>query len=552
MAEKDLLKLLREKHPGEFTREQTDEMRALLGESKRLQNALARKLQFDQELAELVCGIDVPVDEIVEATEGRKAQVEKISTAVGIVVMVGLLGLLFFSGREEKTKVKEPASENVSTAPVKKKEPPKPREPESVAEKPVVPPGTEPAGTIVETKPVEVKKVELPPEERVAELIAPDRELSFEDTCFRELVDPLATPSRDTLRTWLEPAVWIKKDFRISERRINNRPLGALSGIYRLRPEWPAGGVLRLSLFEHQPPVLIHLWRGKEGVLLSFSPGGHMAAYRQLREGKEHSGKAGRLYGCQQVRLEPSPLDLVRGLDQVAFEIRHQEGYLLVMRGDHELMRAPVSGPPEEVYVEGRVSVSGICMYRGGPVPESVVVKTRGRAGRPGWALDAAALTKLDWKGELPEKTALGKDVGRGLTLSGEVENTSVDSFALIPSGKELFNEIILRLEDVTPGTAVFLGDEKGAPLFGIGFVLNKQTNGVISFVPPDDFNAIPREQNIPIRGQIVPMWGSGQWLKLAVGRDVLRLFVSNDGGHWNEVKTMQRKGTGYSRVPFS
>ena len=77
MAEKDLLKLLREKHPGEFTREQTDEMRALLGESKRLQNALARKLQFDQELAELVCGIDVPVDEIVEATEGRKAQVAR-------------------------------------------------------------------------------------------------------------------------------------------------------------------------------------------------------------------------------------------------------------------------------------------------------------------------------------------------------------------------------------------------------------------------------------------------------------------------------------------
>ena len=542
---------MRERHPGEFTREQTDELLALLGESEKLQNALARKLQFDQELAELVCGIDVPVAEIVEAAEGRKAQVEKISTAAGILVMVGLLSLLVFSGREEKPEVKVPDSGAAATAPVKKKEPSKPGEPDSVAENPV-PPGTEPAGTAPETKPVEVKKVELPPEERVAELIAPDRVLAFEYTCFRELVDPLATPSRDTLRTWLEPAVWIKKDLRISERRVNNRPLGALSGIYRLRPKWPAGGVLRLALFEHQPPVLIHLWRGKEGVLFSFSPGGYMSAYRQLREGKEHAGKAGRLYGCQQVRLEPSPLDLVRGLDQVAFEIRHQEGYLLVMRGDHELMRAPVSGPPDEVYVEGRVSVSGICMYRGGPVPESVVVKTRGRAGRPGWALDAAALTKLDWKGELPEKTALGKDVGRGLTLSGEVENTSVDSYAVIPSGKELFNEIILRLEDVTPGTAIFLGDEKGAPLFGIGFVLNKQTNGVISFVPPDDFNAMPREQNIPIRGQVVPMWGSGQWLKLAVGRDVLRLFVSNDGEHWNEVKTMQRKGTGYSRVPFS
>lgn len=551
MAEKELLKLLRERHPGEFTREQTDELLALLGESRKLQNALARKLQFDQELAELVCGIDVPVAEIVEVAEGRKAQVEKISTAAGILVMVGLLSLLFFSGREEKPEVKAPDSGAAATAPVRKKEPSKPREPESVAENPV-PPGTEPAGTAPETKPVEVKKVELPPEERVAELIAPDRELSFEYTCFRELVDPLATPSRDTLRTWLEPAVWIKKDLRISERRVNNRPLGALNGIYRLRPKWPAGGVLRLALFEHQPPVLIHLWRGKEGVLFSFSPGGYMSAYRQLREGKEHAGKAGRLYGCQQVRLEPSPLDLVRGLDQVAFEIRHQEGYLLVMRGDHELMRAPVSGPPDEVYIEGRVGVSGICMYRGGPVPESVVVKTRGRAGRPGWALDAAALTKLDWKGELPEKTALGKDVGRGLTLSGEVENTSVDSYALIPSGKELFNEIVLRLEDATPGTAIFLGDEKGAPLFGIGFVLNKQTNGVISFVPPGDFNAMPREQDIPIRGQVVPMWGSGQWLKLAVGRDVLRLFVGNDGEHWNEVKTMQRKGTGYSRVPFS
>jgi outer membrane protein assembly factor BamB len=132
------------------------------------------------------------------------------------------------------------------------------------------------------------------------------------------------------------------------------------------------------------------------------------------------------------------------------------------------------------------------------------------------------------------------------------VENTSVDSYAVIPSGKELFNEIVLRLEDATPGTAIFLGDEKGAPLFGIGFVLNKQTNGVISFVPPGDFNAMPRGQDIPIRGQVVPMWGSGQWLKLVVGRDVLRLFVGNDGEHWNEVKTMQRKGTGYSRVPFS
>ena len=43
MAEKDLLKLLEEKHPAEFTREQTDEMLARLGKSAKLRAALSRK-----------------------------------------------------------------------------------------------------------------------------------------------------------------------------------------------------------------------------------------------------------------------------------------------------------------------------------------------------------------------------------------------------------------------------------------------------------------------------------------------------------------------------
>ena len=325
------------------------------------------------------------------------------------------------------------------------------------------------------------------------------------------------TPGRDELRTWLDPAVWIKKNIRIGETRVNNMPLATLNGIYRLRPVWPEGGVLRLSLFNHQPPVLIHLWRGREGVRLSFSPGGFLSAYRQVREGEEHSGKAARLYGCQQVKKSPGLLDSVRGLDQVAFEIRHQEGYLLVVRGDHELRRAPMAGPPQEVYLEGRVHVSGICMYRGGPMPESVVVKAMNRAARPGQIFDAAALSKLEWKGELLEKTDLGQDAGQGVTLSGEVENSSVDSFITVSAGKELFKEVVLRFENLTPGTAVFLGDEKGVPLYGIGFALHRETGGVMSYVPPGDFNAIPWEQHIPIRSQIVPLWDSGQWLKLVV-----------------------------------
>ncbi|MCH2368223.1 MAG: hypothetical protein MK554_13555, partial [Planctomycetes bacterium] len=194
-----------------------------------------------------------------------------------------------------------------------------------------------------------------------------------------------------------------------------------------------------------------------------------------------------------------------------------------------------------EVFIEGNVNASGISMYRGGVVPQSVVVKARNRAGRPAQAFDAAALSKLEWKGELPEKTALGKNAGQGVTISGEVENSSADSFVTVAAGKELFKEVVLRFENLTPGTAVFLGDEKGVPLYGVGFTLHRETGGVMSYVPPGDFNAIPREQQIPIRSQIVPLWGSGQWLKLVSGRTVLRLFISNDGAHWNEVATMQR-----------
>ncbi|MFP6632074.1 MAG: hypothetical protein VCD16_05535, partial [Planctomycetota bacterium] len=554
MAEKDLLKLLEEKHPAEFTREQTDEMLARLGKSKKLRAALSRKLQLEQGMAETFTRIEVPVDEIIKEAEGRKAFITKISNAVGIAVVVVLLAFIILKnvgedevpppgpqtdlgGVENKPPQQVKKGVTAKPGPVKEETPPQPVEGPKEE--------TEPAATVVEKTEV------IKPEDKVADILFPDRVLPFEETCFTELVDPMDTPSRDVLRTWLDPAVWIRNNIRIGETRVNNVPLATLNGIYRLRPAWPAGGVLRLSLFNHQPPVLIHLWRGKEGVLLSFSPGGFMSAYRQEREGEEHAGKAGRLYGCQRVKKDPGLLDLVRGLDQVAFELRHQEGYLLVMRGDHELMRVPMAGPPREVYLEGRVHVSGICMYRGGAVPEPIVVKSRNRADRPKQVFDAAALSKLEWKGELPEKTARANDAARGATLSGEVENTNVDSYAAVPNSKSLFREIVLRLEDVTPGTAVFLGDEKGAPLYGLAFVLNKTTNGVMSFVLQNGNTGIPREQNIPLKGQVIPMWGTGQWLKLAVGRNVLRLFVSNDGRHWNEVKIMQRVG-GVEYPPFS
>ena len=548
MAEKDLLKLLEEKHPLEFSREETAEMLVLLGKSKKFRAVLSRKLEFEQGLAEALSRVEVPVDEILAAAASRAALVTKLANVAVIVVLVGIFGFIFLS-RKEQAPPNEAAKAGGSSA-TEAPAPEKPRKKEIPAEpaKPQPKPGEEP---VVGEKPPEEKKEELPPEERVAELLEPDQVLPFEYTRFRELVDPLATPDRDELRTWFEPAVWIKKDIRIGEQRVNNRPLATLNGVYRLRPTWPAGGVLRLALFEHQPPVLIHLWRGKEGVRLSFSPGGFLSAYRQVREGEEHVGKADRLYGCQQVKKDPGPLDLVRGLDQVAFELRHQEGYLLVLRGDHELMRAPMAGPPREVFIEGNVKVSGICMYRGGVVPQSVVVKARNRAGRPAQVFDAAALSKLEWKGELPEKTALGKNAGQGVTLSGEVENSSADSFITVAAGKELFKEVVLRFESLTPGTAVFLGDEKGVPLYGVGFVLHRETGGVMSYVPPGDFNAIPREQQIPIRSQIVPLWGSGQWLKLVSGRTVLRLFLSNDGAYWNEVGTMQRVLPGGLR-PFS
>ena len=544
MAEKDLLKLLQEKHPAEFTRQQTDEMLALLGKSKKLRAALSNKLQLEQALAETLTRIEVPVDEIIAEAEGRKAFVTKIANAMGIAVVVALLAFIILRNGgdaevdpapsqppREATKTRPPQeggkAVTVKPAPVQEETQPQPAE-EPKEE-------TEPAATVVE------KKEEIKPEDKIADLIFPDRVLPFEETCFIEMVDPMDTPSRDVLRTWLDPAVWIRNNIRIDETRVNNVPLATLNGIYRLRPVWPPAGVLRLSLYNHTPPVLIHLWRGKEGILLSFSPGGFLSAYRQVREGEEHSGKVLQLYGSQPVKRRPNDLDMVRGLGQVAFEIRHQGGDLLVIRGDHELMRMPIAGPPQEVYLEGRAHVSGICMYRGGEIPESIVVKSRNRAGRPKQVLDAAALSRLEWKGELPEKTARGNDAARGVTLSGEVENTSVDSFAAVTNGKDLFREIVLRLEDVTPGTGVFLGDEKGAPLYGIGFVLNKQTNEVMSYVPPDDFNAMPRDQSIQVKSQVVPTWGPGQWLKLAVGRNVLRLFISNDGLHWNEVNIMQR-----------
>ncbi|MCH2367849.1 MAG: hypothetical protein MK554_11645, partial [Planctomycetes bacterium] len=90
MTEKDLLKLLEEKHPLEFSRDETAEMLVLLGKSKKFRAALARKLEFEQGLAEALSRVVVPVDEIIADAESRAALFTKISNVAVIVVLIGI------------------------------------------------------------------------------------------------------------------------------------------------------------------------------------------------------------------------------------------------------------------------------------------------------------------------------------------------------------------------------------------------------------------------------------------------------------------------------
>jgi len=460
--------------------------------------------------------------------------------AVGVVLVGGLLLLVsgVFDGEENDAKPDQVADQDDPKQ--KKKKRPKGGKPD----KPVVakkdgsqPPDPKVVDPQTPTELVTAKQPNREPWEAGLDGIDPPR--PFEQSRF-EL--PVFGPDRqlpaDLLKRWLDAVPGER--LVIQDRNTQKGRYAAFDGLARLKAPWPDDAVLRLGLFDLQS-LRLTFWNGSRGVSLRYYPTvrpGLWAAFGVTREGESPRPKTSTLLTTDSGRHAGSGLG--------TFEVRHQNGMLVVMRGDMRLLTVPLLLPPKQVYIEGKATVSVLEMYRGEPATDDTNAPTPNVL-----ATDRPA--ELRWETEITDgdekiRRALnpGTESGTdwqtkfavGVTVSGSVDGT-VELISTSPTPIAMatrlqqsgLHEVVLKIANAEPGTGFFLGDANGQPLQRIGFYRDQKT-GQTTFGYAK-LGSVVEQLNVNPDTQLAAYAGPDQWLRLVWGVGTLKVWVSGDGVHW-------------------
>ncbi|MBI4606114.1 MAG: PQQ-binding-like beta-propeller repeat protein [Planctomycetes bacterium] len=337
---------------------------------------------------------------------------------------------------------------------------------------------------------------------------APAPPAAFETLRFEDLAGG-AAPSREALRRLLAPAGEGEHALSGGE---GERPPG-FEGLFALALPpggWGPDAVLRIA-FEERRGVRIHLWSGEAGVTLE-SPEGQRTwfAHAAVREGQAPRPS--------RTALAAADGGLHARAGGGLFELRHEAGSIVMSRGDVLLLAAPLDGPPEQVFLEGRASVHGLELARSGPFPLA------SPAPRPALLL-LERPAEADWRTP-PGSPAIARLEGGAAELSAEGR----EARAWIPlPGAAPFVEVLLEVEGAMPGTAAYLGAADGTPLEAVEVSRAEPGGAAIG---------------LRGRGRAAPALPAGerQRLGLAAGPASVAVLVSGDGLLWGVALAAPRR----------
>jgi outer membrane protein assembly factor BamB len=339
----------------------------------------------------------------------------------------------------------------------------------------------------------------------------------FAAAAFRPFLTSKATPSKDDLGRWFTP---MNAHAQIGERRASVGVCGSLSGLFRLKAPLREGVVLRLAMEEYDR-LKIHCFREEEGVTLAFyqSMNFAWAAYHTHRQ-------AG---SPQPDRYALAATDGGRGMRTESrhggpFELRWQEGELLLSRGDVLLVRAPRAEPPSEIYFDGQATLSGLAMVKMQRFPlDPLPPLDEQPALRP---------AKFEWKEQLAEGAEFKLHADGGVELLANPAKRR--SFVVAPLPRSGLSEVVLKIEAATPGAGVFLGrGEEGIPYEVVKFLRDQRTGRTGLSLQGDDDGHERHFESVDER--MTPLVPESAWLRLLFGCGTLRVWLSADGLHWSE-----------------
>jgi outer membrane protein assembly factor BamB len=548
MTDQELLAVLAEKAPDELTEAEIDLLRRRLTESAELREALLSQVQMETYLASALARVNFSTQDILErARQHQQPQTGLSAAFIGIpLAILALLGMLFLFreaiwGRSHEPDLAAGPKKQIVDATggkVQKTTKPGKRDDDGGASKDGT---TDPAGAAsgdntsapsaadkggpkAEAKtssPTTPATPTAPPWQAVLQQ-EPENVPPFSQEAFRTFDIQRQLPRRTDILVWFEAVPG--HNYRITEVDTQRGKCGQLEGLARLRAPWTPDSALKLSL-ENYNRLQMHFFHGSVGVTLVYYEDQQFrwAAYATTRQPGKARPAALAITATDDDRCRRSEIRFGGPI-----EIRHRGSELILSRGNIVLLSAPLPGPPDDVYFEGRVAFHGIELVRTQgdpqPLPQSPVV------------FESTRPAELAWTSSKPDVAAAESLPDGSLRLSADKAKQRAECMASLP-GSSLC-EVIAELDGVSPGTSVFLGTEQGAPPQVLRFFRDQRSGQLAAGLRgPDDFyeGPVPEFKERP-----APLVDAHCFVRMLYGAGNFRWWLSSDGIHWAQLEMAQ------------
>lgn len=336
--------------------------------------------------------------------------------------------------------------------------------------------------------------------------------------------------------TWFAPVPGTDSKFGGSQYDIDAQ---LMTGAFRLVPPLREGTALRLVV-QDPAGMRIVAWAGTSGAVIEVPP-----------SGEEEAVQAGPRW-CGSVLTRPAadkPIDgrwLVSTSDgrgrrtgagwapgwvvfKGVLELRYCDGALVLSRGEVRLVEVPLPAAPDEVRFEGAMTLSGIELVRAVeplPLPAALPATTQWRPADLTWSGSGAAALEKRPDGSV----RLAQPDGAKAPLMATWK---------LPPAEAGPREVVLKIDDYTPGTGIIVAGPPTNPVAVCGFV--EPTPGG----PPDRRGnrfMIWSPDKSPLTGGDPKALGlafapRSLWLRLNLVDATLAISWSDDGRRWARLR---------------
>ncbi|PQO45072.1 PQQ-binding-like beta-propeller repeat protein [Blastopirellula marina] len=526
MTDEQLIELVQSHTPAELKLEEIELLRNRIAESPELRRVLIDQLQMEHYLSDALGRLGFSADTLLakfDRDQRRRRNMRAVWGMLAMLIFAGGAGALYYLQPKEEVAeaIVEPPSGQPGETPADKQ----PTDPDTGGAQQQPPPTGEPgmspdAGEKANPETAEPPKKAGPWD---ASLARPA--VKFDDVWYHDFDPAREAPTQESLAQWFTPLE--QPGGRFDTQKHHDTVRTGMFGSFKLNAPWPQGAALRLSLWSSEQ-FAIHFMHGDEGISLvhhnrDYDP---WLAYVVARKPGETTFNSRSLaasdgFADRRSDLHNAPI--------LWYYYDEPEQEMVLCRGEIELLRAPLAGPPTEVMFDGKAWLRGIDFQKLSELPPTSRLELPIVA-----EIDRPA--DLNWTERLPEEGVAFRKLDDG---SIELTAEKGDGFVTAPIQGDGVRVVDLLLEQYEVGSSALLAfrsnpdEEKPRydPGVAIAFGKNNATQQLFPFLSwwGDDGRQDHRKpEELPVGDISGPIW-----IRIAASDGQARFWTSVDGRNW-------------------